>query len=81
MATPAVAEIVSDRCIRLSQRGKVMYLTCSEASGAQLKAFVKDANTGNPWDETNVGISLVGFEGKMNIGQTWKLTTRLSEKQ
>lgn len=81
MATPAVAEIVSDRCIRLSQRGIVMYLTCSEASGAQLKAFVKDANTGNPWDETNVGISLVGFEGKMNMGQTWKLTTRLSEKQ
>lgn len=80
MTTPAVAEIQSDNCIRLSQGGKVMYLTCSEASGAQLKAFVKDANTGAPWDEKNEGISLVGFEGNMKFGQKWKLTTKLSQK-
>ena len=80
MATPAVAEILSDNCIRLSQGGKVMYLTNSEASGAGLKAFVKDANTGEPWDEHNEGVSLVGFEGKMKSGQKWKLTTILSEK-
>ena len=79
MTTPAVAEIVSDNCIKLSQGGKVMYLTNSEASGVQLKAFVKDANTGDPWDEANEGISLVGFEGKMKAGQTWTLTTKLSE--
>ena len=80
MATPAVAEILSDNCIRLSQGGKVMYLTNSEASGSGLKAFVKDANTGEPWDEHNEGVSLVGFEGKMKSGQKWKLTTILSEK-
>ena len=79
MATPAVAEIVSDQCIKLSQGGKVLYLTNSEASGALLKAFVKDANTGQPWDEINEGISMVGFEGKMTSGQKWTLTTRLSE--
>ena len=79
MATPAVAEIVSDQCIKLSQGGKVLYLTNSEASGAVLKAFVEDANTGQPWDESNEGISMVGFEGKMRSGQKWTLTTRLSE--
>ena len=79
MATPAVAEIVSDQCIKLSQGGKVLYLTNSEASGAVLKAFVEDANTGQPWDEINEGISMVGFEGKMTLGQKWTLTTRLSE--
>lgn len=79
MATPAVAEIVSDQCIKLSQGGKVLYLTNSEASGAVLKAFVEDANTGQPWDESNEGISMVGFEGKMMSGQKWTLTTRLSE--
>lgn len=79
MATEAVAEVVADDCIRLSQGGKVMYLTNSEASGYTLKAFVKDADTGEPWDEQNPGISLVGFEGKMASGQTWKLTTKLSE--
>ena len=79
MATPAVAEIVSDQCIKLSQGGKVLYLTNSEASGAVLKAFVEDADTGQPWDEINEGISMVGFEGKMTLGQKWTLTTRLSE--
>ena len=79
MATPAVAEIVSDQCIKLSQGGKVLYLTNSEVSGALLKAFVEDANTGQPWDEINEGISMVGFEGKMTSGQKWTLTTRLSE--
>ena len=79
MATPAVAEIVSDQCIKLSQGGKVLYLTNSEASGAALKAFVEDADTGQPWDEINEGISMVGFEGKMTLGQKWTLTTRLSE--
>ena len=79
MATPAVAEIVSDQCIKISQGGKVLYLTNSEASGAVLKAFVEDANTGQPWDESNEGISMVGFEGKMRSGQKWTLTTRLSE--
>lgn len=79
MATPAVAEIVSDQCIKLSQGGRVLYLTNSEASGAVLKAFVEDANTGQPWDEINEGISMVGFEGKMTLGQKWTLTTRLSE--
>ena len=79
MATPAVAEIVSDQCIKLSQGGKVLYLTNSEASGAVLKAFVEDANTGQPWDESNEGISMVGFEGKMMSGQKWTMTTRLSE--
>ena len=79
MATEAVAEVVADDCIRLSQGGKVMYLTNSEASGSTLKAFVKDADTGEPWDEQNPGISLVGFEGKMASGQTWKVTTKLSE--
>ena len=79
MATPAVAEIVSDQCIKLSQGGKVLYLTNSEASGAVLKAFVEDADTEQPWDEINEGISMVGFEGKMTLGQKWTLTTRLSE--
>lgn len=79
MATPAVAEIVSDQCIKLSQGGKVLYLTNSEASGAVLKAFIEDADTGQPWDEINEGISMVGFEGKMTLGQKWTLTTRLSE--
>ena len=78
MATAAVAEIISDKCIKLSQKGKIMYLTISESSGAVLKAFVKDADTGETWDEPNQGISLVGFEGTMRAGQTWKLTTRIS---
>ena len=78
MTTPAAAEIISDNCIMLTQGGKVMYLTNTEASGVQLKAFVKDANTGEPWDEKNEGVFLVGFEGKMNAGQTWNLTTKLS---
>jgi hypothetical protein len=55
-----------------------MYLTNSESSGAKLKAFVKDANTGEPWDAVNEGISIVGFEGEMKSGQTWKLTTKLT---
>ena len=79
MATPAVAEIVSDQCIKLSQGGKSLYLTCSEASGAALNAFVKDANTGESWDEANEGIFMVGFEGKMHAEQKWILTTKLSE--
>ena len=79
ITTPAVAEILSDKCIRLSQGGKVMYLTNSEASGAKLKAFIKDANTGNPWDEKNEGVYIVGFEGDMKFGQKWTLTTKLSE--
>ena len=78
MATPATAEIISDTCIKLSQGDKEMYLTNSESSGAKLKAFVKDANTGEPWDAVNEGISIVGFEGDMKSGQTWKLTTKLT---
>ena len=78
MATPATAEIISDTCIKLSQGDKDMYLTNSESSGAKLKAFVKDANTGEPWDAVNEGISIVGFEGEMKSGQTWKLTTKLT---
>lgn len=80
MATPASAEIVSDHCIKLSQGDKVLYLTNSEASGAVLKAFVEDANTGEPWDESNEGISMVGFEGQMQSGQKWTMTTKLSEE-
>ena len=78
MATAAVPEIISDKCIRLSQKGKIMYLTISESSGAVLKAFVKAADSGESWDEPNQGVSLVGFEGTMKPGQTWKLTTKLS---
>lgn len=78
MATPAAAQILSDNCISLTQNGRTMYLTCTEASGAALKAFVKDANTGQEWDEQNDGVTLVGFEGKMNEGQAWKLTTIIS---
>ena len=51
------AEIISDTCIKLSQGDKDMYLTNSESSGAKLKAFVKDANTGEPWDAVNEEIS------------------------
>ena len=78
MTTPATAEIISDNCISLTQGGKTMYLTASEASGAELTMFVRDANTGQAWDEPNEGISLVGFEGKMQDGDNWKLTTVLS---
>lgn len=78
MATPAYAELVSDTCISLSQNGVTMYLTATEASGATLKFFVRDANTEQTWDEYNEGVTLVGFEGTMAAEATWKLTTKLS---
>jgi hypothetical protein len=79
MATPAIAEIVSDSCIRLTQGGVTLYLTSSEASGANLKAFARDANASLAvWDESNDGVTFVGFEGDMSPGQKWTITTRLS---
>jgi hypothetical protein len=79
MATPATAEIVSDDCIRLTQGGVTLYLTSSEASGAGLKAFARDANASlAEWDEVNDGVTLVGFEGVMSPNQKWTITTRLS---
>ena len=79
MATPAAAEIVSDGCIKLTQQGVTLYLTSSEASGAKLKAFAREANASlAEWDESNDGVTLVGFEGEMSSGQKWTITTRLS---
>ena len=79
MATPATAEVVSDGCIRLTQEGVTLYLTSSEASGASLKAFARDADASlAEWDERNDGVTLVGFEGQMMPGQKWTITTRLS---
>ena len=79
MATPAAAEIVSDGCIKLTQQGVTLYLTSSEASGAKLKAFARDANVSlAEWDESNDGVTLVGFEGVMSPNQKWTITTRLS---
>lgn len=78
MTTPAKAEFVSDSCISLSQGGVTMYLTASEASGAALKFFIRDANTEQTFDEYNETVSLVGFEGKMQSAQKWILSTRLS---
>ena len=79
MTTPASAEIVSDDCIKLTQQGVTMYLTSSEASGAELKAFARSADDLlSEWDEANEGVTLVGFEGRMTAGQKWTLTTRLS---
>ena len=79
MATPAAAEIVSDGCIKLTQQGVTLYLTSSEASGAKLKAFARDANASlAEWDEVNDGVTLVGFEGVMSPNQKWTITTRLS---
>ena len=79
MTTPASAEIVSDDCIKLTQQGVTMYLTSSEASGAELKAFARSADDLlSEWDEANEEVTLVGFEGRMTAGQKWPLTTRLS---
>ena len=79
MVTPATAEIVSDGCIKLTQQGVTLYLTSSEASGAKLKAFAREANASlAEWDESNDGVTLVGFEGEMLPGQKWTITTRLS---
>lgn len=79
MATPAKAEIVSDNCIELTQGGITLYLTSVEASGAVLKAFARDANASlAEWDESNDGVTLVGFKGEMAPGQKWTITTRLS---
>ena len=79
MVTPATAEIVSDGCIKLTQQGVTLYLTSSEASGAKLKAFAREANASlAEWDESNDGVTLVGFEGEMSSGQKWTITTRLS---
>ena len=50
----------------------------SEASGAALKFFIRDANTEQTFDEYNEAVSLVGFEGKMQSAQKWILSTRLS---
>ena len=79
MATPAKAEIVSDDCIKLTQGGITLYLSSVEASGAVLKAFARDANASlAEWDESNDGVTLVGFNGEMAPGQKWTITTRLS---
>ncbi|MBE6251084.1 MAG: hypothetical protein E7111_05460 [Bacteroidales bacterium] len=79
MATPATAEIISDGCIKLTQKGVTMYLRSSEASGASLKAFTRRADDLlSEWDEANEGVTLVGFEGTMQANQKWQLTTRLS---
>lgn len=79
MATPAAVEVLTDSCIQLTQEGVTLYLTASEASGSELRAFARPADDYiSEWDEPNPGVSLVGFEGKMGSDQTWVLTTKLS---
>ena len=81
MATPATAEIISDNSIRLSQNGKVLYLTVQEQGNHSFTLKTWPASTDKQYDEANPGVTMVGFETQMDAKDTRVFTTTFSKEQ
>lgn len=80
MATPAQAEIISKHCIKLSQNGKVLYLTVQEQKNNPFTLKTWPASTANKLDEANPGVTMVGFEAQMGAKETRVFTTTFAKE-
>ena len=80
MATPATAEIISNHCIKLSQNGKILYLTVQEQNNHPFTLKTWPASTDNKYDEANPGVTMVGFEAQMSAKDTRVFTTTFAKE-
>ena len=80
MATPATAEIISNHCIKLSQNGKILYLTVQEQNNHSFTLKTWPASTDNKYDEANPGVTMVGFEAQMSEKDTRVFTTTFAKE-
>lgn len=81
MVTPANAEIVSDKCIKLTQNGKILYLNVTEKSNNAFTLKTWPTSTGNLLDEPNPGTVIVGFEANMTPESERLFTVTLSNER
>ena len=80
MATPATTEIISNQCIKLSQNGKILYLTVQEQNNHPFTLKTWPASTDNKYDEANPGVTMVGFEAQMSAKDTRVFTTTFAKE-
>ena len=77
MTTTATPEQISNTCWKLSQAGKVLYLTVSSNLPVTLKQW--DPSFPNcPWNQPNTGVSIVGFESDVAAGGQGSYTVLLT---
>ena len=74
------AEIFSNQCIKLSQNGKILYLTVQEQNNHPFTLKTWPASTDNKYDEANPGVTMVGFEAQMSAKDTRVFTTTFAKE-
>ncbi len=77
MTTVATPEKISDRCWKLSQNGKVLYLTISSTYPVTLKTW-EPSFPDCPWNNPNTGVSIIGFESAIAGGASTSYTVLLT---